>query len=59
VAAFLLILAQNLLHLKGQSSSTCILVADLVVDFIVYLESHLLCALITAVEGALEFTRSQ
>jgi hypothetical protein len=41
VAAFLLVLAQKVPHLMGQSSTTCTLVANL----IVYLESHLLCAL--------------
>jgi hypothetical protein len=54
VVAFFLFLAQNLLHLMGQCYSTCTLVAD----FIVYLESQLLCALIAVVEGALEFTAS-
>ena len=54
VAAFLLILAQNLLHLMDQSSTTCILVANLMK----YLELHLLCALIVAIEGVLELTGS-
>jgi hypothetical protein len=40
VVAFLLVLAQKLPHLLGQSSTTCTLVANLVV----YLESHLLQA---------------
>jgi hypothetical protein len=43
VAAFIFILAQKLPHLMGQSSTTCILVAD----FIIYLELHLLRALIS------------
>jgi uncharacterized protein YeaC (DUF1315 family) len=47
-------LQQKLLHLMGQSSTTCTLVANL----IVYLESHLLCALIVAIEWVLELTRS-
>jgi hypothetical protein len=54
VAAFVLFFAQKLLHLKGQSSNPCILVVDL----ILYLESHLLCVLIATVEGVLEFTAS-
>jgi hypothetical protein len=54
VATFLLVLAQNLPHLMGQSSTTCTLVANLTV----YLESHLLCALIVAIEGVLELTGS-
>ena len=53
VATFLLVFAQNLLHLMGQNSTTYTLVANL----IVYLESHLLYALIIAIEGVLELTR--
>jgi hypothetical protein len=41
MAAFLFFLTQDLLHLTGQNSTTC----TLVVDFTVYLESHLSCAL--------------
>jgi hypothetical protein len=48
------VLVQKLPYLMGQSSTTCTLVAIL----ILYLESHLLCALIAAVKGVLELTRS-
>jgi hypothetical protein len=54
VAAFLFVLAQKLLHLMGQSSSTC----TLVVDLILYLEFHLLCVLIAAIKGLLELSGS-
>jgi hypothetical protein len=46
------IYAQNLPHLKGQSSGTC----TLVINLVVYLEFYLLYVLIVAVEGVLEFT---
>jgi hypothetical protein len=51
---FFLVLAQSLPHLMGQNSTTCTLVANL----IVYLESHLLYTLIGAIEGILELTRN-
>jgi hypothetical protein len=54
VTAFLLVLAQKVPHLMGQSSSTCILVVDL----IVYLELHLLCAL-TSVYSETESLRQK
>jgi hypothetical protein len=54
VATFLLVLAQNLPHLMDQSSTTCILVAKL----IIYLELHLLCALIATIEEVLELIGS-
>jgi hypothetical protein len=54
VAAFPLVLAQNLLHLIDQNSTTCTLVANLME----YLELHLLCAIIAAIEGVLELTKS-
>jgi uncharacterized MAPEG superfamily protein len=53
MVAFLLFLAQKLLHLEGQSSNTCTLVAN----FIVYRITFII-ALIATVEGALEFTAS-
>jgi hypothetical protein len=51
VAAFVLVLAQKLPYLKGQSSTV-------VANLNVYLESHLLCVLIAAIEGVLELTGS-